>query len=53
MLRLHQPLLGALDVWIADQPDPKSSRPEAIRIALADWLRQRGYLEKRSPKEQK
>ena len=29
-----------MDTWIAQQPDPKPSRPEAIRGAevVADWL---------------
>ncbi|SEE72693.1 hypothetical protein SAMN05444161_6882 [Rhizobiales bacterium GAS191] len=30
--------LGALDVWITVQPDPKPSRPEAIRRLLAEAL---------------
>jgi len=28
----------ALDSWIAEQPDPKPSRAEAIGLALMDWL---------------
>jgi hypothetical protein len=31
MLRLHPPLRDSLDAWIAAQPDPKPSRPEAVR----------------------
>ncbi|SDR64231.1 hypothetical protein SAMN05519103_09557 [Rhizobiales bacterium GAS113] len=30
--------LGALNVWIADQPDPKPSRPKAMRRPLAEAL---------------
>jgi hypothetical protein len=30
--------LGALDVWIADQPEPKPTRPEAIRRLLGEAL---------------
>jgi hypothetical protein len=30
--------LGALDVWIANQPEPKPTRPEAIRRLLAGAL---------------
>jgi hypothetical protein len=30
--------LGALEVWIADQPDPKPSREEAARRLLAEAL---------------
>jgi hypothetical protein len=31
-------LSSALDSWIASQPDPKPSRPEAIRRILAEKL---------------
>ncbi|WP_267356483.1 MULTISPECIES: hypothetical protein [unclassified Methylobacterium] len=34
----------ALDAWIADQPDPKPSRPEAIRHAVTGWLTSQGYV---------
>lgn len=37
-VRLQPEQLGALDAWIAIQPDPKPTRPEAIRNALAEWL---------------
>jgi hypothetical protein len=30
--------LGALEVWIADQPDPKPSRQEAVRRLIAEAL---------------
>jgi hypothetical protein len=30
--------LRALDAWIADQPEPKPTRPEAIRRLLAEAL---------------
>jgi hypothetical protein len=30
--------LSALDAWIADQPEPKPTRPEAIRRLLAEAL---------------
>jgi hypothetical protein len=30
--------LGALEVWIADQPDPKPTREEAARRLLAEAL---------------
>jgi len=30
-----------LDAWIAEQPDPKPSKPEAIRRLLAVALAQR------------
>lgn len=34
-VRLGSDLLAAVDAFIAKQPDPKPSRPEAIRQALA------------------
>lgn len=37
-------MLAAVDAAIAAQPEPKPGRPEMIRRALADWLRERGYL---------
>lgn len=36
--------LAALDAWIAEQPEPRPSRPEAMRVALSDFLRAKGYL---------
>jgi hypothetical protein len=30
--------LGALEIWIADQPDPKPTREEAVRRLLAEAL---------------
>lgn len=43
-VRLQPDLLAALDAWIAEQPEPKPSRPEAIRYALRDWLIGMGML---------
>ena len=40
-----------LDAWIADQPEPKPSRPEAIRHALTDWLTGQGYVRHREDPE--
>ena len=37
-VRLHEPALGDLDAWIAAQPEPRLSRPEAIRRLLAEAL---------------
>lgn len=37
-VRLHADLLKPLDRWIADQPEPKPSRPEAIRSFLRAGL---------------
>ncbi len=36
--------LAALDAWISDLGEPAPSRPEAVRRALADHLRAKGYL---------
>jgi hypothetical protein len=33
-LRLHPDLSEAIDQWISERPDPKPSRPEAIRTLL-------------------
>jgi hypothetical protein len=39
MLRIHPPLLGSVDAWIAVQEeDPRPSRPEAIRRILAEYF---------------
>ena len=38
VVRLHGSLLDPLDAWIAGQPDPKPSRPEAIRLILRRHL---------------
>jgi hypothetical protein len=37
-VRLHDLSLSALDAWIAAQPEPRPSRPEAIRRLLAEAL---------------
>jgi hypothetical protein len=38
MVRVQPPALDALDAWIARQPEPKPSRPEAVRRLLAAAL---------------
>ncbi|MCJ2077870.1 ribbon-helix-helix domain-containing protein [Methylobacterium sp. E-016] len=50
-LRAPPALLAPLDAWIADQPEPKPSRPEAIRHALTDWLTGQGYVRHREDPE--
>ena len=50
-VELSPTLLDALDAWIADQPDPKPSRPEVVRHALTDWLTGQGYLGHREDPE--
>ena len=37
-VRIPPDLLSDLDTWISEQSDPKLSRPEAIRLLLADSL---------------
>jgi hypothetical protein len=37
-VRIPPDQLAALDAWIARHPDPKPSRPEAIRIMLRDRI---------------
>lgn len=43
--------VSALDRWIGDQPEPKPGRPEAVRLALRDWLTGLGYLPVRDDPE--
>jgi len=38
MVRLPPPAISALDAWIAAQPEPRPTRPEAIRRCLAEAL---------------
>ena len=51
VVRCHDAQLEPLDAWIAAQPDPKPSRPEAIRHALTDWLTGQGYVRHREDPE--
>jgi hypothetical protein len=39
MVRMREADLAVLDEWIAAQPDPKPSRPEAIRRLALGVLR--------------
>ena len=43
-VRVHEPLLSALDAFAADQGEETLSRPEAMRRAATDHLRAKGYL---------
>ncbi len=43
-VRVPPDMLAPLDVALSSQPDPKPSRPEMIRRALGEWLRERGFL---------
>jgi hypothetical protein len=38
-VRIHDDRLAAIDAWIARQPDPKPTRPEAIRRLFEKALR--------------
>jgi Arc/MetJ-type ribon-helix-helix transcriptional regulator len=51
LVRLHPPILDNLDAWIAAQPKPRPSRPEAIRVALRDWLASDAVLQALSESE--
>jgi hypothetical protein len=37
-VRLTRPAVDALDAWITAQPEPRPTRPEAIRRLLAESL---------------
>lgn len=50
-VRLLPPVMMPLDAWIEAQPEPKPSRPEAIRYALTDWLTSQGYVRHREDPE--
>ena len=44
-LRLYPEIRDALDLYIAQRPDPKPSRPEMIRRILEDRLVHEGLIE--------
>ncbi len=41
---LPEPVAAALKAWIADQPEPRPSWPEAVERGLSEWLTGKGYL---------
>lgn len=43
-VRMERPMLSALDAFAAALGDPAPSRPDAVRRALADHLRAKGYI---------
>ena len=47
MVRLHPDQLAALDKFIARHPEPRPSRPEAIRQVLSEHLTGHGHLRTR------
>ncbi|MCJ2014053.1 hypothetical protein [Methylobacterium sp. J-076] len=40
---LPAPVMDALKAWIADQPEPRPSVSEAVRLGLGEWLSGKGY----------
>lgn len=42
--RIERPVIDALDAWSADQLEPVANRADAVRRALTDHLRAKGYL---------
>ena len=38
MVRVQPPQLSMIDDWISTLPDPKPSRPEAIRRIVDGWF---------------
>ncbi|MCJ2065053.1 ribbon-helix-helix domain-containing protein [Methylobacterium sp. J-088] len=51
-VRIPPDQLQPLDAWIYAQPEPRPSRPEAIRHALADWLTGQGFVRHREDPEE-
>ncbi|MDF0596913.1 hypothetical protein [Psychromarinibacter halotolerans] len=43
-VRLSAPVLAALTQYTRDHPEPGLSRPQAVRAALIELLREKGYL---------
>ena len=43
-VRILKELLGPLDDWIAAQPGPRPTRPEAIRQLVRKSLKRDGHL---------
>ena len=50
-LRLTSEMMVSVDHFVADRPDPKPSRSEAIRILLREALTSLGYLKHRDDPE--
>ena len=50
-VRLQAQPLAALDAYVSAQPEPKPTRPEAIRYLLQDSLTGLGYLPARDDPE--
>ncbi len=50
-VRMPPAELAPLDAWIADQPDPKPSRQEVLRLAFREWMTSLGRLPHRDDPE--
>ena len=48
-VRLTRPAVDALDAWTAAQPEPRPTRPEAIRRLLAEALGKTAGSDVKSP----
>jgi hypothetical protein len=44
VVRMHPPMLASLDAWIAHQPQPFPSRPEAVRRLVELGLTQKAQI---------
>ena len=42
--RVSPAFKAAMDAWRDDQPDPKPTQAEALKLTLTDWLTRTGYL---------
>ena len=47
LVRLRVEHLAAIDKWIARHPEPRPSRPEAIRRMIAEHLTGQGHIRTR------
>lgn len=43
-IRVPMETITLVDAWISEQPEPRPSRPEAMRVIVADWMMERGRL---------
>jgi Arc/MetJ-type ribon-helix-helix transcriptional regulator len=50
VVRMHDPMLSALDSWIERQ-EQRPTRPEAVRRAVGEWLTGMGLLRPREDRQ--
>ena len=43
-MRVQVETLQLVDAWISEQPEPRPSRPEAMRVIVADWMTSHGRM---------